>query len=283
MAHEVRPFLYDEGPRSAELDAIAVAKRGFSTTDSEVSNQTPGVKQVSKETSVVHTVRGHHTLVRFNITKVGDIEYLKVIANGSSRRLPLLDHLEQNRNNVHRRNGRLVLDGESYTVKLEMTPNVNWFYIYLPQKDLTEGKIDSWEAICTEKAQKVANFIQKHGGWQFGLMEFCKNFKPEFGGTDPRYLKNLVSRQTARSSDGETYLSDSQGRYELETTNPELAKIIVDLPGSVHRLIVRLNVLDEILDRIIADQEKLAQMQLSELEKQTVEHLAHANGNGGGH
>lgn len=302
LAHDKHPKLYEEGPRSAELDALIVKKEGATSdiddVSRKVSSYTTGVRKVSSRSHVVPTIRAHHYCVRFHIEEFGEISSIKVLKDGVDRVLPLFDKMEVNRRNVTRRSGRIVLDGEKFTVKLEETPSFRWFYVYPPPVDLTEGQLKAdpeiWDKVAAEKAQKLVNFVAKHGRWRFGIMEIVRGWKPQFAHSDPRILKGIVQGQTALSDSGEVYLSDSEGECEFESTDPKKAVDMVNLPekvaelrvqvaGRFHSLDIRLDHVIALLDKVIEAQEKDAAAWVNRAEKDAAQLLGLANGNGGTH
>lgn len=302
LAHDKHPKLYDKGPKSEELESLIVKREGATSDSDDVSRKvsiyTTGVRKVSTQSHVVPTIRAHHYCIRFHVEKYGDISAIKVLKDGAERVLPLFDKMEVHRRNVTRRSGRVILDGERYTVKLEETPNFRWFYVYPPPVDLTEDQLKKdpgvWDKIAAEKAQKLTNFVAKHGRWQFGIMEVVRGWKPQFAHSDPRVLKGVVKGQTAISDSGEIYLSDSEGEDEFETTNAKKAVDMVNLPekvtelrvqvdGRFHSLDVRLDHLITLLDKIIEAQEKDAEAWVNRAEKDAAQLLGLANGNGRRH
>jgi hypothetical protein len=260
---DVRPYLYGAGPRSKELDRLIVARKVSTSTPSEVSTNATSVKQVSPETSHVRTVRTHHVKVRFKVEKIGDMEQLST-KDGD------LDFLEKgpyyDYRSVKRTKGRLHHPGGVCSVELEEGPSKTWFYIHLPEREMTSEEVPGWEERYSKLAQDAANFIQKWGGWKFGLMEFCNRWKPHFSTEDPRILQQIVGKVTAANHDRSTWLSDSEDRRELETSDPEYAQIIVSIPEALYELKLEMKDLVEITSLIKTAVENLTRAEALELE-----------------
>lgn len=262
-ATDVRPYLYGAGPRSKELDRLIVARKVSTPTPTEVSTNATSVKQISSKTSQVRTVRAHHIKVRFAVEKIGDMELLSTREGDIPflEKGPYYDY-----RSVKRTKGRLHHPGGVCSVELEEGPNQTWFYIHLPEHEMTIEEVPGWEEKYSKLAQDAANFIQKHGGWKFGLMEFCKRWKQHFSTEDPRLLQQIVGKLTAANHDGTTWLSDSEGRRELETSDPEYAQIIVSIPEALYELKLEMKDLVEITSMIKAAVENLTRAEALEIE-----------------
>jgi len=268
---DVQPYLYGEGARSKELDLLIASESVSTSSSDEVSRYATSVKQVPPRNRSVATVRAHHVKVRFLVEKIGDMEYLQIREDGNLIKLPFLEPRPYlNRRNVSRRKGKILVNAETFSVELEETSGHTYLYLHLPELNLTVEQLDEWEELYAAKAQQVANFIQKWGHWRFGLMEFCARWKPHFATEDPRILQQIVGKATAKSSTGHTWLSDSEGRRELETDTPRIATAIVQLPEKVVQMEVRIDHLIKILEMIVKAQELEAQIELSNIEKDTV-------------
>lgn len=270
---DIQPYLYGDGPRSKELDKIVVAQQLSESANGEVSTNGTGVKQVSPEAARVNLVRSHHIKVRFLVEKIGDSEILRVKQDELTLDVPFLEKAPYfDYRSVRRTKGTLSFPGGRYSVELEEGPKATWFYIHLPELQLTKEEVEGWQKTYSEKAQHAANFIQKWGGWRFGLMEFCERWKPHFSTEDPRFLQQLVGKLGAKNHDGSVWLSDSEGRRELETSDPELAQVIVSFPEEVLELRTRVTNIIQILKLMIEADEDLAMLEASRLEKETVKY-----------
>jgi len=279
---DTKPYLYGDGLRSRELDDYLAGKRALESTTSDVASDGRGVhvagsnavRQLTPKGYGIGLINAHHIKLRFRVIKIGDMHTLLIDKGQHAVEVPLLDKDPYlNHNNVVKYKGKLHFDGEDYSIELEDTPTVTWFYVYMPARNLTVPESKEYEQIYLSQAQQVANFLQKHGKWEFGIIEFCPLWKPHFAACDDRLLNQLVGKVKAKSHSGKVWLSDSEGRREIETSEAELATVIADMPEFVLKLNVRMDVLLQILEKLVAADEKLAQLQVSRLEKETVDHL----------
>lgn len=261
---KVQPYMYGEGPRSRELDQFIAFRQVSTSTAGEVSTNATSVKQVSSQTSRISTVRAHHTKVRFLVEKIGDMETLQLPGGAVSflEKSPYFDY-----RSIKKTKGRFVHPQGVCSVELEEGPSKTWFYIHLPEHQLTKEQIPEWEEICSAVAQDVANTLQKRGGWRFGLMEFCNKWKVHYEAEDKRIANDLLEQIHAKSHDGSVWTSDSEGRRELETSNPEYAQIIVSMPEAIYELKLEMRELVEITGLIKVAVENLARAEALETEE----------------
>jgi hypothetical protein len=268
-----KPYTYDEGPRVKELDNLIASRRATPPAEDGVHHHATSVREVSPAHSKVNTSLAHHIKVRYRVEKIGDMGLLKVKDNGTSCEIPFLDERPYfDYHGVRRTKGALMFQGGVCSVEFEEGPSATWFYIHLPELELTPEQLNEWEQIYSKKAQEASNFIQKWGGWKFGLMEFCTRWKPHFSTEDRRILERIVGKLSASSASGNVWFSDSEGRRELEASKPELAQIIVALPEEVYELKLRMGSLLEILKMMEEADRALAHLEASRLEHETVEY-----------
>ena len=273
MISPTKPIIYGQGPRALELDSLIAARRAPASSKAGVHHNGTSVSEVSPKHAKVNLSRAHHIKVRFRVEKVGDQELLRIKDNGSSFEIPFLEERPYfDYRSVQRTKGRLIFPGGICSVELEEGPSGKWLYLHLPELELTKEQRQDWEQLYAAKAQEGANFIQKYGGWKLGISEFCNRWKPHFSSEDPRILQQIVGKLIAKSSSGDAWLSDSEGRRELEASTPELAQIIVNLPEEVLELKLRVANLIEVLKMMEEAEEKLAILEASRLEKETVMH-----------
>ncbi|MEM0344098.1 MAG: winged helix-turn-helix domain-containing protein [Thermoplasmata archaeon] len=272
---KTRPYLYGDGPNAKELDKIIVVKQVSASTSDEVSNHATGVTQVSPGNFVHRTVNGHHVKVRFKVEKLGDTEEIRVrCGDGSTVSYPFLEkrpYLE--RNGVKRTKGKLHCPPGVLSVELEERPSGElWFYVHLPELKLTREQIQSgeWKEAYKVMGQEAGNWVQRHAGWKLGLIEFT-DWKPHFATEDPRILNTIVGTFTAKNHDGSVWTSDSEGKRELETSRPELASVICDLPGAVYELKLTVGEILQVLEMMVAAESRVAEVEALRLQRETNE------------
>jgi predicted transcriptional regulator len=270
-----QPYLYGDGPRSKELDKVIDFKRVSKSASDEVSAHDTSVGNLSPETQAVRTVLSHHVKIRFKVEKLGDTDVIRVkdLETGAFLEAPFLNHAPYlDHNNVRKTKGKLLFSGSELSVELEETPSCTWFYVHLPKISLTRDELKSgkWEEIYKRIGQETGNYLQKWAGWKLGLMELCPNWKPHFASEDPRILNNIVSRASAKNHNGSVWTSDSEGRRELETSDPEYAQIIVSIPEALYELKLEMKDLVEITSMIKAAVENLARAEALEIEERAM-------------
>lgn len=267
----IKPYLYGQGPRASELDAIAVFAEKKVSAANDVAVYGRGVTTTSPTTSRVHTGRVHHCKVRWRVSKIGDKEIINYHDGNVFYELPFLEKTPYlKRRGVTRTKGRLNTPIGEVSVELEETDHKTNFYAHIPEMDLPEEDIANgrWKALCDAKGQEIGNFIQKWGGWKLGLMELCPNWKPEFGFHDPRVFRNAIENYTARNGAGDVWFSGSEGRAELETNKPEYASVMVDLPGSMYELKLQVKELVGIITMLVEGQKGMAEIEAVRLERE---------------
>lgn len=269
-----KPYIYGAGPRAGELDAIVVTRGAHPSATNGVHHDATSVTKVSPTRDSVNFVRSHHIKVRFRVEKIGDMELLRIKDNGSSVDLPFLEprpYLDYH--NVRRTKGKVPYGKETLSVELEESSAATWFYVHLPELKLTKQELPDWETRYSAMGQQVANFVQKWGGWQLGMMEFCTAWKPHFSTEDPRILEQIAGKLSGKNHDGTVWLSDSEGRRELETSRPEYASVIMALPEEVYELRLRVSNLLELVKMLVEADEDLAKLEASRIEKEGVGYL----------
>jgi hypothetical protein len=267
----IKPYLYGQGPRASELDAIAVFEQKKQSASSDVAVYGTGVTTTSSTTRRVHTGRVHHCKVRWRVSKIGDKEVIHYHDGNVVYELPFLDKSPYlNRRGVIRTKGRLNTPIGEVSVELEETSDKAHFYAHIPEMDLPEEDITNgkWKVLCDSKGQEIGNFIQKWGGWKLGLMELCPNWKPEFGFHDPRLFRNALENFTARSKAKDVWLSGSEGRAEIETNKPEYASIMVDVPGSMYELKIQIQELVGMIHMLVDGQKGMVELEALRLERE---------------
>ena len=117
------------------------------------------------------------------------------------------------------------------------------------------------------RAQDVANLLQKYGGWKLGLPQFSGTI--EYASSDERILQHIP--EDVKRVQGSTLWVDgsepADGKREIETASAEDARLIFEFPKVVRELKEgerssdrRLYVLEVKTDRLIEIVEKLAKV-----------------------
>jgi hypothetical protein len=269
----VRPYLYGDGPKVQELDRIIVTRQASGPSSAEASNHATGVTQVSPGSFVHRSVKGHHVKVKFKVEKLGDTDEIRVRhEDGRMTSLPFLEqrpYLE--RNGVKRTKGVLHCPPGTLSVELEERPSGElWFYVHLPEFQLTRQQLESddWKEAYKVMGLEAGNWVQRHAGWKLGLLEFT-DWKPHFASEDPRILQTIVGKFTAQNHDGSVWTSDSEDRRELETSRPQLASIICDLPGAVYELKLTVGEILQVLEMMLEAEEKVAEVEALRIQRET--------------
>lgn len=268
----VRPFMYGDGPKASELDRVIVARQVSNPSPDEVSNHATGVSQVSPGSFVHRAVKGHHVKVKFRVDKLGDTDEIKIRRDdGMSVSFPFLEQRPYlQRNGVKRTKGVLSCPPGDLSVELEERPSGElWFYVHLPELQLTRQQLESdeWKEAYKVMGLEAGNWVQRHAGWKLGLLEFT-DWKPHFASEDPRILQTIVGKFTSKNHDGSVWTSDSENRRELETSKPELASIICDLPGAIYELKLEVGEILQVLEMMIMAEEKVAEVEASRLQRE---------------
>lgn len=219
--------IYKKGAEGKLLDD-EILKRSLSLCAPSV---TPFSPKNAERTALVH-----HMKYRLKVLKEGDLE--KIIEDRNGRRL---EHrfLRKKKplNGMEQWGGQLPYHDQFVTVELQKTAQGAWLYVHAPKVRLTAKEIgaNKHEEYGKTVCMDISAFVSRWGGWQLGLPEYCQNWKPHFGFDHPM-LEGYADKMFARSQDGSTWLSDSEGATELETDKPHIAQVLVELPGEVIRL-----------------------------------------------
>ena len=242
-----RPCFYEKGPRAGELDALLVNPRN------EVYAR--GVTDVAKKYARVETAKVHHLKYRAKVLRVGDMQFLRSYYN---------------RRNVQRFKGKIPYYEHFISVEYEETPNQQNFYVYPPQMDLTEAELGDYETKAAAVCQDILNGISKKAGWKFGLPEKT-NWETHIAIESPALVGGLAGKYFMESKDGTAFLSNSEGRDELEFKSQgqndekaiRQAKIMLELPGQVIEISTKLEELEATLEHVV----RILQLQTTGLAK----------------
>ena len=217
------PILYEKGPKGTILDTAI--------HDLKVQINATGVTSPSKKTADVPTAKVHHGKVKLNVLKVGDLDELMVRENGNSFKRPFLSRYFNYRN-VERWKGQVPYGEHFLSVEFERTPNMQTFYIHPPDLELTAEELPEYEKQWIQVSQGVANFLQKHAGWKFGIPELT-DWDTHIAIEDPALMKGLSDKFYMATPNGDSWTSNSEGVAEWETKEIELAQIKLTLPHQV--------------------------------------------------
>ena len=90
-------------------------------------------------------------------------------------------------------------------------------------------EFDKWAA---SRAQRVANWLSRHYGFKFGIMELCQN--PHFAAAVPKEVARAAKEIGLRTPD--LWCDNSRGRGDLETDDRKVASTLMTLPDRVARM-----------------------------------------------
>ena len=272
-----RPGFWKRGPKSNLLDK---ARIGFeSKIDSGTVKANPISTPESNPTQPVvvnvPTARTHiNGRVVFEVLRIGDMhnivvpEALKegpmgsVIPDGSKKRTYPLFPKEPNRDHHNTRSWRCKVPYDGYEVSIELweTGEHAQLFVWPPQLELVPEQFCQAESMMITRAQQVVNLLAKYGKWQFGVINFKGDI--EFASTDDRLISQIP--EDMRSLPGsDLYVDGSKGKGkkaagpEIETKNPETAKLVFDFPTTIRNLV-------STQEKLGATQEKLEGLQQSQ-------------------
>jgi hypothetical protein len=248
-----KPKLYEKGPNAGELDTLIVGQK------SEVYAR--GVTQISKKYALIGSANVHHLKYKARVLRVGDMQFLRSYYN---------------RRNVQRFKGQIPYYEHFITVEYEKTPKHQNFYVYPPQMNLTGDELGHYEEKAGSICQDILNGISKKAGWKFGLPEKTK-WETHIAVDSPALMGGLAGKYYMESQDGTAFISNSEGRDEIEFKSQGLndekaikqAKIMLELPGQVIELSTKLSELERDLEQLV---------RILSLQKTSVEKLAEING-----
>ncbi len=241
------PILYEKGAEGKDLDKVIAARnlgtniRSYATgvtsaaedskgegPDNTPEDSDPTVKQPSKGEAEIPKAKVHHLKFKLKVNKVGDKEVL----NGHNGHQFQFLTKYFDRRNVERWKGKVPYEDKWVSVEYEETPNHQNFYIYPPELNLSADELNNYEEIAADICCKIAGYIQKHGGWDFGFPELT-NWQRHVAVDSPELMKGIAEKYFVESDDGKTWSSSSEGRSEVETSDIEYAKVMLEMPGEV--------------------------------------------------
>ncbi|QLH75000.1 MAG: hypothetical protein HPY73_05795 [Methanomassiliicoccales archaeon] len=220
---------YTKGPNGSILDQLILSRQ----LQIDARSVTPVALDPERNTVLVH-----HLLYRLHVVKEGDIPQIsEKLPDGRTLVRPFLRPEGRKHHNRELWHGQVPYYDKFVTVKYERTPKVQWFYIYPPEMEMTPDEVRArrWDEIAKTVCMEISAYVQRHGGWQFGLPEIVESWKPHFAFRSPVF-KNFSDAMFTKSQDGKVWLSDSEGNAELEASDPEYGALLVELPGQVIRV-----------------------------------------------
>lgn len=242
-----RPILYEKGPKAGELDALLVAGK--------LSSYARGVTDVAKKYARIETASVHHLRYKAKVLRVGDTQFLKQYFD---------------RRNVQRSKGQIAYHEHWISVEYEVTPKQQTFYVCPPELHLTAEELGDYEAKACAITQDILNGIAKKAGWKFGLPEKT-DWETHIAVENPALVGGIAGRYYMESQDGTAFLSNSEGRDELEfksqgqndTQAIKQATIMLNLPGHVIEISTKLSELEATLEQLV----RILALQTTGLEK----------------
>lgn len=242
-----RPKLYEKGPNGNQLDDVLVSQKpeSYATV----------VTDVSKKYARVDTAKVHHLKYRAKVLREGDTQFLKQYFN---------------RRNVQRSKGQIAYYEHWISVEYEVTPNKQTFYVYPPEMDLTGEELAGYESKAAATTQDILNGLAKKAGWKFGLPEKTE-WETHIAVENPALVGGLAGKYYMESQDGVAFLSNSEGRDEIEFKSQgqkdakalKQATIMLNLPGQVIEISTKLSELESTLEQLV----RILALQTTGLEK----------------
>jgi hypothetical protein len=301
------PILYTKAKGSPQLDALVVERRvrdsvrtcvGYAVTSESSGPKSSGLSRL--EDARVHA----NGSVSFNVEKIGDLHELLVREDGRERRIKLFGKEPSIPEDKGRGavcwNGYLYFQGQKVRIQFWQGKERSTFRIWPEERrvppNLLPGE-DELERYMESRAQDVANFIAKHGGWRFGLPSF--NGQVEIASQDERILSQIPDDIRRVEGVPDAWIDESEGKYkrEFETTSTRKARAVFEFDKTAEKVdghTKRIYVLESDFDHIVALLEKMAKASkleadinasiIAQTALETVEKIerkaAAANGNG---
>jgi len=259
------PKLYCKGMRANVLDD-AIFQSGFhfdggTVKPTEVPQVVNGPKDLHVSTARTH-INGR---VSFVVNRIGDMTHLKIpVTEGRTISMPLFPKEPYKaHHNVRQYKTKLPYDGKQVSIEFLESDKEQYLYVWPYQKMLTPDELTKEvEQVFIEEAQRIVNDLSKYGGWQFGIVQFVGDV--EIASTDPAIL-SMIPEDMKRVPGSPFWVDESEGPREIETTDPEAARILFniknvvkDLQNGQSSLTDKYYVLEVKADRMLAILEKFA-------------------------
>ena len=282
------PILYGKGTKSAELDALVIERSvrdsvrtcvGYASSPecSDLSVRTSKQDLTRIENARVHA----NGSVTFNVEKVGDLHEL-LIKNGSLKKRVRFFAKEPS---ISEKNGRgascwdthLWFKGEKVRIQFWQGKERSTLRIWPPEQNLPPSLLpsdDELEKFMESRAQDIASFISKHGGWRLGLPSF--NGQIEIASQDERILSQIPEdiKRVEGVPDAWVDSSPPNGNREFETTKIKKARAVFEFDKTKDEVdghAKRIYVLESDSKHIVALLENLVKAAMLEAELHTSE------------
>ena len=232
----VSPQLYCKGPNANVLDdairTMNVRFDGGTVKAVQSSNSVNTPKEVHVSTARTH-INGR---VSFAVNRIGDMSHLKIpVGEGRTISMPLFPKEPYKaHHNVRQYKTKIPYDGKQVSIEFLESDKEQYLYVWPYQKMLTPDELNKEvEQVFIEEAQRIVNDLSKFGGWQFGIVQFVGDV--EIASTDPTIL-NMIPEDMKRVPGSPFWVDESEGPREIETTDPEAARILFNIKNVVKDL-----------------------------------------------
>jgi hypothetical protein len=225
----------------------------------------------------VHTLRTHQNgQVNFKVLRMGDKHYLKVPdGQGGDSTIPLFPKSPNRDHHNQSWFAKLTFEGKPVNVHLFESKSVTYIIVPPPAVELTRAQIPLAKDTLLKRAKQVVSILSKYGGWL--LSEPTLVGDTEYSDTGSPLL-SLMS--PIPKSDGlEIWTDGSNGKDEVETSNPDMVDFIVDPLGEENRsdrttkeILSRLSALEQIACHNTLAVGKLVQSQQLEFDAEKAAH-----------
>jgi len=236
ISEHSNPKFFCRGPKANIMDKITLesnnridggtVKPPHSNIREPIRGPDKSVGDVNKRApprhnaSNVRTARVHNCRVDFLVDEVGDVSIFGK---------PYLE-----RNGVTFWKTKVFYNGHKVSIELRESGKTCNLSIWPPARDMVPEQFgDQAEKVLISEAQDVANYLSKNEGWRFGLLELRTDL--EYASQDTELLKEIPESIRTTEANG-VWVDCSKGPKEVETKDPEKAKIIVSIPGRIQEI-----------------------------------------------
>lgn len=233
------PRLYTKGPHANILDKaisnIEVRTDGGTVSTPPNSSTPSSTYSNSSDSTFVPTSRAHiNGRVVFEVQKIGDMHRLCIPNNGGKREIPLFpEDPYRDHHNTRSWKTKLSINGELVSIEYWEGKKDGQLHIWPAERELVPEQFDNAEQFMISQAQNIANLLSKYAGWRFGLVEYKGDI--EFASQDERLLR-WIPEDMKSSPGSDVWVDRSGGPREIETNDPEAARMIFEFPKVVKDL-----------------------------------------------